>query len=294
MNNELRAQNFRLFLQDKLLERCRKNPGYSLRAFAKHLDTDFSALAKMMKGQRPIGNRMIEKFGLRLGLSALEVQQFLDARKQHRRKAKRALLSGTRPAAGAEAAPDYQQVAVDSFKIISDWYHYGILELLRLDHFEADPIWISKTLGITINEARIAIERLQRVGILEITDEGKWIDHSGGRSTTLGADYTTAAFRNLQKQVLEKAIEALIDYGMEERDQSSMTMAIDSRLLPEAKERLKTFRRELAAFLSRGERHDRVYHMSLSLYPVSKKVQQTKSELKKCTENKEKENEVQY
>jgi hypothetical protein len=48
-----------------------------------------------------------------------------------------------------------------------------------------------------------------------------------------------------------------------------MTMAIDTALIPEAKDKTTKFRRELAKFLSRGEKRDEVYHLSISLYPIS-------------------------
>jgi len=46
-------------------------------------------------------------------------------------------------------------------------------------------------------------------------------------------------------------------------------MAIDTERLGEAKEKIKLFRRELAAFLSRGRKRDQVYHLGISLYPIS-------------------------
>jgi hypothetical protein len=48
-------------------------------------------------------------------------------------------------------------------------------------------------------------------------------------------------------------------------------MAIDPRDLPEAKERIKKFRRELMTYLQRkGTRFDEVYQLAISLYPISK------------------------
>jgi uncharacterized protein (TIGR02147 family) len=257
----LEETSFRHFLQGELIRRCEKNAAYSLRAFARTLGCDVSTLSKILKGKRPTGRITIEKLGARLGLSPERVQRFMESRERPT-----TATANTSTMAG----PDYQQLTLDSFKIISDWYHYGILELMRVDHFKPDSKWIARTLGLTVSEVNIAVERLVRVGILEINAQGEWIDHSEGRSTTIGNEFSAAAFRNLQRQVLELALKALEEVPMDKRDQTSMTMAIDSRLLPEAKTRIKNFRRELAHFLSRGEKRDAVYNLGISLYPLTR------------------------
>ncbi len=257
------AASFRLFLQNELIRRCEKNPAYSLRGFARTLGCDVATLSKMLKGKRGIGRITILNLGTRLGLSPQEIEEFINKRQ----KGKRAINKRH-----DASLIDYQQLTLDSFKVISDWYHYGILELMRVDHFKPDPKWIARTLGLTVSEVNIAVERLVRVDLLEITPEGKWKDLTGGTSTTTGNPFTAAAFKKLQRQVLEKAITAIDEVPMEERDQSSVTMAIDSSLLPEAKERIKLFRRDLGKFLSKGEKRDSVYQLGISLYPLTKNV----------------------
>ena len=108
------------------------------------------------------------------------------------------------------------------------------------------------------------------IGYLEIDARGGWRDISGSISAARGR-FTSAAARKLQAQVLEKSLVALSEVPITERDHSSICMAIDSRKLPEAKERIKKFRRELCSFL-KGETPsdlDRVYHLAISLYPVT-------------------------
>jgi uncharacterized protein (TIGR02147 family) len=255
--------DFRLFLQEELLRRCRANPSYSLRAFAKSLGTDFSSLSKILKGKRPLGPRAIRNLGKRLGLGPAELQRYLGGLKRSHNA-----ITGSETTL-IEADTDYGQLALDSFQIISDWQHYAILELMRVDQFRSEEKWIARALGITVSEAHITLERLERVGLIEKTAEG-WVDISGGKSTTVHNEFTATAFRSLQRQILERALVALEEVPMEKRDQSSMTMAIDTDRLPEAKEMIKDFRRKLAKFLSRGERRDQVYNLGISLYPVSK------------------------
>ena len=136
-----RQGEFRTLLREELLRRCRKNPTYSARAFARSLGVDAPTLNKIIRGKRPTGRITIERLGTRLGMGPDELAPYLT--KPGRRK---------EPARSPSPDP-YGQLAVDSFRIISDWHHYAILELLRLDHFRPDPAWVSKTLGIGSDDA---------------------------------------------------------------------------------------------------------------------------------------------
>ena len=66
-------------------------------------------------------------------------------------------------------------------------------------------------------------------------------------------------------------MKALEETPIEERDQSTICMAINTEQIPEVKERIKKFRRELDAYLVEADSKDRVYHLSISFYPVSLK-----------------------
>src|SRR5438105_2196819 len=69
-------KDFRLYLQSELVRRCKSNPKYSLRAFAKFLGTDSSRLSKILKDVRPVGGKLIEQFGSRLGLNPIDIESF--------------------------------------------------------------------------------------------------------------------------------------------------------------------------------------------------------------------------
>jgi uncharacterized protein (TIGR02147 family) len=162
--------------------------------------------------------------------------------------------------------PSYQQLTADAFAVIADWYHYALLELTFVKSFQSSPRWIAKTLGISPAEASMAIERMVRLGLLE-KRHGKLCKTAAFLSN--GPDgFTAPALRELQRQLLQKALHAIDHVPIEEKDITSMTMAIDPAKLPEARKRIRNFRRELCAFLEQGPRL-RVYNLGLQLYPVS-------------------------
>lgn len=248
--------DFRVFLQQELVKRCNQNPRYSLRAFARMLEIEPSALSKILSGRRGVSKRKFKKFVEKLNLEPSLAEQMKPVRK--RRKVSTPLENS-----------NYQQLTLDAFRVIAEWYHYAILELTHVDGFEPNHKWTARVLGVSVHAVSVAVERLQRLEFLRISTDGKWIDQSGS-ITTVGNDFTDIAFRKLQKGILEKAITVLEEVPISLRDQTSVTMAIDSSLMSEAKERIKNFRRDLAAFLSGGVRRDQVYHLGVSLYPVTR------------------------
>ncbi|MDH4466424.1 MAG: TIGR02147 family protein [Bacteriovoracaceae bacterium] len=245
--------SFQFRLQEELLMRNKSNSSYSLRAFAKLLQVSPSALSAMLRGKRSITKKSAEKMGLKLGMG-LDVIKSL----QIDDKGSKTLR--------------YDQLSLDTFALISDWYHYAILELIRVRPFKSDAAWIAKKIGITKTEVNIAIERLVRIDLLEIDDEGQWHDISGGLTTNISEGLTSAASRNLQKQILEMAIQSIDTDDLSKRDNTSLTIAIHSDDLVEVKQRIKNFRRSLLEFLERPgtQSPNEVYHVSFALNPITK------------------------
>lgn len=232
-------------LSDELKRRTELNPKYSMRAFAQFLSVDSSYLSKILSGKRTISISNINHLSEKLDFPP-EIVTHLAAHYPN------TLFKG---------------VDAVKFQVISDWHHYAILETTRLDHFKPNPRWISEYLGVPIQEIEKAIERLITCGLLEITDSGKWIV---GNNTTTTNRYSHMAFRNMQTQIMEQGIEALKkNIPLEVRDQSSITMCVDKKRLTQAKKKIKKFRRDLMVYLENGTAKDDVYHLCISLFPVT-------------------------
>lgn len=52
--------SFRYWLQRQFAERCKKNPRYSLRAFARFLSMDPSSLSQILSGKRSVSKKKIQ------------------------------------------------------------------------------------------------------------------------------------------------------------------------------------------------------------------------------------------
>lgn len=252
MLEKVRQEDFRRRLREDLVKRCRTNPQYSMRSYARALRVQSSFLSKILNGKRAVTLRTVERFASALGLEPREVGYFLG-----------------QSDAQEKDALSLNELAQDSFEVIADWYHFAILELFTIEGFRPTPPYISKRLGISRVEAIDAMARLERLGLIE-RNAKKGFCLRKGENTTTGFRYSSGALQKLQTQVLEMAIQALGEVPLEKRDQSTMTMAIDASLLPEAKERIKEFRRNLCGFLQKNRTADSVYQLTIALYPVTR------------------------
>lgn len=202
-----------------------------------------------------MGKKLKTKLGAKVGLSELEIDS----------------LTITDKSPWAIQDSDYKTHGLELFEVISGWHHYAILELFKLKSFAPNAREISKRLAISEVEAKLALKRLKSLGLLKQDVRGRLVTTEDSSSSTQTVQ-TSQAHRNQQKEILEGAIEAIEKTPIENRSQSSMTLAIDTKNLDKARLLIKKFRRELCRLLSQSENLDEVYQLSVSLYPVTQKL----------------------
>jgi transcriptional regulator with XRE-family HTH domain len=248
-------EDFRIQLQGELLRRCRDNPRYSLRAFARYLGVEPSFLSKILNGKRSVTLQTLERLCPRLGLNS---DQF---------------ITGLDSAAGDVQDRELRQLQDDQYRVVADWYHFAILELMSVPGFLGNPAAVSHALGISQPEAKDALARLERLGSVQLNSaDGNHIS-TGQKVQNPLNDPNSSALKQLQRQVLLMALQALEETPANEREQSTSTIAVDPTLLPVVRDKIKEFRNELSQFLDKAGSKGRVYHMCLSMYPVSGQVQ---------------------
>ena len=262
--------DYRKFLSHELEKRLAQNPSYSLRAFARSLKITPQVLSQTMSGKRGISLETAAHLSAQLELSPAEASYFQDlvtlahARSPHAKK-----ISEYRILEQQKLNQNYQSIDMDVFKCISDWFHYGILELAETRNFRSDPKWIAARLDIGERETTQALERLERLGLIKTTGETIVKTHAD-----IAANYgiPSAALRKHAKQMLSKASSAIDTQNFEDRSVTSMTMSVDTSKLPQAELMIERFRKELATFLEQGNTTE-VYSFVPALFRLTKKLE---------------------
>lgn len=257
---EKSIKNYRVWLLARLSERHKKNPAYSLRAFARIIDISPTLLSQIINGTRSLTKRTAAKIADCLELSKEESNALFSV-VNGRRGDQASKLNGT---VGDNAC---EILEVETFRVISDWYHYAILSLIETVGSNTLPEWFAKRLGISKKRAKDALERLQKLNLIK--KSGKSF-HRSCRSLTTTKDVPSQAIRKYHKQNLEKAREALEKYGVDKRYFGAITMAIDADDLPHAKAIIRRCQDELEALFEMRAKKDKVYTCAIQLFPVDK------------------------
>src|SRR5689334_15303008 len=72
-------QDFRSTLRNELAERCRRNPRYSLRAFARDLGIEPARLSDVLNEKKGFSKTLALRLASRLGFSEKETERFVES-----------------------------------------------------------------------------------------------------------------------------------------------------------------------------------------------------------------------
>ncbi|MGE3608457.1 MAG: TIGR02147 family protein [Bacteriovoracaceae bacterium] len=251
-------KDFRKYLQDLLVERCQKNPSYSLRAFSKSLKLDHTTLSRILNNKRKITPKMQAEISEALNLSPEEKKGF-------------ALIEQKKP---THPPKQFKDLSEDVFQLIASWHHDVLMELPRLKHFRPDIRKIAKALKVTPIEVNAAIERLIRLELLQIDEKGNWSISEDTTNITSHIS-TSSAARKYQKEILSKAIIAVDEVDISLRDNTGLTFAVNTQDIPKIKEIIKKFRREISGYIQHEVTDcDEVYQLSVALFPLTQYQEQ--------------------
>lgn len=255
-------------LRSEFGERVRRNPQYSLRAFARDLNLSPSMLCDVLAEKHHLSRDRAFKVAQGLRLSAPETELFCDlVDAKHARCINKKKEAEKRLNIRWKRA-EFVHIEENRFKMMAEWYHLAIFELLEFKDFRADPKWISKVLGIPVPTVNEALERLEFLGIIERRG-GTLKSKSGFVETSSGAPST--AVRQYHDGILDKAKQAIFFQDMEERELSALTIAMSAKDVPKAKEMIRNFRREFAKQLSNSSDKDALYMFSMQLFRLDQK-----------------------
>ena len=255
------------FLTEHFLKLREGNPDLSMRSFAKEINISATQLSRILSGERKVTYRQMSRILSALNIEATISKSIISG--IILKSGKTAKVSKSLRSAASNIA-EFTYHSVDRFKMISQWYHFAILELTYLENFESNPEWISKTLNINVIEARNAIERLLELGFLTKLENGK-LKKTDSR-VCITAEKSDAEIRKYESTMIEKAkneLQKTSDLDYQKRLINSITFPASPELLPELKEAIFDFQKKVLDLIQ-GREFTQVYHLGCQLFPVSK------------------------
>jgi uncharacterized protein (TIGR02147 family) len=262
--------NYRKMINDEWAARKCRNPSYSMRSYARDMKVSVSFLSRLLSGSKSLGPDRANDLARNLGWESKKRLAFVTLVRLESTKSDTLRTELTKEVDQIFAVDSFQPIEVDLFKMMSEWHYSSILELLDTETFESNPRWIAKRLGIGEVEAALAIDRLKRLGLLAEKDE--FLVKSTPAIST--GDVPSTAIRKFHTQMLKKAEAAVEGQTIDERDFSGVTLAIDVKKIPEVRELIKKFRRDLVKLAKTGTNQE-VYHLGIQFFKTTQKSEPT-------------------
>lgn len=262
-----RAHDYVDVLKSEFEARCRRNPHYSLRAFGRDIGLLSSRLSDILHRKQGLSSQKAALIAQRLGFDELESRWFVTLVNSARARSRAKRLAAERTLQELRKESAYFTLRSELFTLVSDWYHFPILELTTLDDFVADRDWIARKLGITPIQAERAVERLLSLGLLQRRKNNKLVAATTFPKST--DDIPSLAIQNAHQQMLEKAARALHFQDVSKREFSANVMAIDPADIPRIKEEIRNFRRDLEKRYKQAPHKKAVYCFSTQLFSLT-------------------------
>jgi len=261
-------ENYRDYLNDELVRRTGINPSYSQRAFAKALGLSPGEFSEILRSKRKLSLKSAFKIARALGLTSRETKHFIGLVDQ---ESERRANNEKKNILDHSNAPFREtKLTIDQFDVVSEWYHFAILNLADTQNFQWSFTWIAKKLNIKVFLVKNAIDKMINIGLIKRID-----NKDGTMNYKISNDYVmpmdgipSKAVRNYHKQMLGKAIDSLEFQSIEERDITGIGLAINREDLKKIKQDISDFQDMLVEKYSMGKK-ERAYQLEVALFALS-------------------------
>ena len=266
--------DYREYLKTYYEERKAEKNYFSYKVFANAVGMDQSFLAKILVGHMHLPPEKIGAFSQYLNLYGTEKSYF------------EALVHFGRAGTAAEAKiwfeklqslrpPQYRILSVEQLQYFAPWYTPVVRALVGcIEQGDAQKIAQSISPAITKQEAESALETLHRLDMLEDEGNGKLRlrePHVGsGRAPGLvGGEPSALLLRDYHRQILHIAERSLEYVPSQDRDISSLTVALDDAATEDIRVMTREFRKAIQKRIDQVTEANRVYHINIQIIPVT-------------------------
>lgn len=268
--------DYRAYLKAMIAYLKRTQRRFSYRYFSKLAGYSSPNFLKLVAdGQRQLSVDSIGRFAQALGLDEREREQFealvLLGQSKTDAERNRYYARLRRTATTASPATQLEKAQYDVYAV---WYALPIRDLIAQPDFVEDPEWIARRMHprIKASEAKRALALLEQTGLATREASGRLVVGSSKLSTP--PTVRSLSVRNYHRAMLQIAAQALDGLPVEDRDVTSVTVAMSKEQFELVRQRIAAFREDLLnliedAPVSEGGRE--VYVLGFQSVPVTRK-----------------------
>ncbi len=265
----VKYENYRSFLKDFYLFKKSLRDSFSYRLFAMKSGLKSpNYLQLVIQGKRNLSVAAAKGVTKALDLSGPEKQYFLcmvelanAESDEDRQRATRAKLK-TKAQFMTKALPEIHK------DILSSPFHLLIRELVCLEDFQADGEWISKKLRriVSPDQARDSLELLNKGQYIRY-ENSHWIMTEP--SFDLGHEFGEALVLKAHIDTLKMWTQLLEGISKDSRELGLLNIPINSKKIPEFKQRIRDFQDEIIGWLEDEKDPDSLVQLGSYLIPLT-------------------------
>ena len=266
--------DYRKFLSDFYELEKSFDPTFSYRVFAAAVSMDASLLLKILQGKRHVSSKNIENFVQFFRYKEGKAEYFREMIAYAKAKTDEDVrmhfeaLQRMRPSSCRE-------LDEARYRYFQQWFYPMIRS--ALDVFDYRGSEHAAALGdscipkLTANQVECAVDALLQLGLAHQKKDGRIVPTDAHLRTQ--EHWLSASISEYQKSIAELAHRAIAEIPKEERDISTLTMAIDSSQIQKIRDILADARKSIVKVANSmpSQICDSVYQLNFQLFPMMKK-----------------------
>lgn len=245
-----------------------RRPHYSLRAFARDLELSPSTVSELIQEKVGLSKARALQIAKKLKLNPLHTEHFCDlissAHARNPTEKKEAQIR-----ARSRIRSQKSMLSLDQFKLIADWQHFAILELLELHNKYHSIKSLALSLNLSENTITQSLKRLERLNLIQ-THENFYAVTS--TKTTVGEETPSLALQRFHTQLLDKAKLALSTQSLQQRDFQNTIFTLRKKELPQFKKDLEQASSALIQKYFHKDKKDVLYCLSFQLFQLNEDI----------------------
>jgi uncharacterized protein (TIGR02147 family) len=267
----LQYLDYRDFLRDYCAHRKIADGDFSQRNFAKEAGlpaSSSSLLPAVIKGRRQLSQNLRVKFGKAMRLGEREYRyfdllvQFNQAKAMSEKNFFFAQLAKFRSSRA-------RIVGETQFRFFSKWYYSAVWNYFGFEQKQRHPGIIAANIlpPITPSQAEESIKLLLELGLIRKTASGYMLAE---RHIYTEKNVQAMAARQHIQEMGSLAMQVFETTPADQRQYNALMFSISKDGFQSIKDRIRSFQEELREIIDRDNKEDRVYTLTMQLFPNSK------------------------
>lgn len=267
--------DYRLFLRDFYDLEKSLDPTFSYRVFATAVDIDASLLVKILRSKRHLSDTSVNTFVAFFNFKDGKSEYFREMVAYGKAKTPDAIrkhfetLQKMRPSR-------CRMLDEARYRYFQQWYYPMVRSALDVYEYrgEQDAVSLGNSCIPKLTAAQIvtSVEALLQLGLAKRNEQGRIVPSDAHVRTQ--DHWLSASISEYQKTVTELGRQSIENIPKENRDISTLTMALDSSQIEKIRGILADARKSIVNVVNSmpAEQCDSVYQLNFQMFPMMKKV----------------------